>query len=195
MGTIRVWWAPVLSRGKLHVVTFEDDFPGEEPAGAKVLVKKLLVAVSLRFCKSPSKPTWVFVDRGKGFYNPGHGKITPEFRDALSECCFKAFWGDDASVQPGHMQEIMLHETAVSWLRHRLTLTAPADAWEETPAQYAARLRRCCADINSTLDVAGLCRDFPNRIQTLFDKKGVPQGVSRCLARLDFPMVFYASWI
>ena len=61
-GTTKVWWAPILSRGKLHVVTFEDDFPGEEPAGAKELVQKLLVA---GFSSSPSKPSWVFVDRGR----------------------------------------------------------------------------------------------------------------------------------
>ena len=112
------------------------------------------------------------MDRGKGFYNPGSGKITPEFQATLAECRFKAFWGDDASVQPGHMQELMLHETAVSWMRHLLTETTPPNAWEETPVQYAARLRRCCAHINSRIDVEGLCRDFPNRIKILLDKKG-----------------------
>ena len=25
-GTTKVWWAPILSRGKLHVVTFKDNF-------------------------------------------------------------------------------------------------------------------------------------------------------------------------
>jgi hypothetical protein len=109
---------------------------------------------------------------GRGFYNPGNGKITPTFQTVLAECHFKAFWGDDASVQPGHLQEIMLHETAVSWLRHRLTTTVPTKAWEETPLAFATRLRQCCAEINSTLDVDGLCRDFPNRIQKLVDKKG-----------------------
>ena len=148
-----------------------EDFPGECPAGAAVLVSKVRSALNVRF-QGTTPPRVLFVDRGKGFYNPGHGKITPEFQATLAECRFKDFWGDDASVQPGHMQEVMLHETAVSWLRKRLTLTTPANVWEETPAQYAARLRRCCADINSTLDVAGLCRDFPKRIQTLLDKKG-----------------------
>jgi hypothetical protein len=114
----------------------------------------------------------VFVDRGKGFYNPSTGKITPEFSAALRECGFHAFWGDNASVQPGHLQEVLLHETAVSWLRHRLTETLPTKPWEETPAAYGTRLRQCCAAVNVDLEVENLCRAFPGRIQKLVDKKG-----------------------
>ena len=169
---LRVWWAPILTRGKLHVIVFDDDFPGEEPLGARLLVKKLLVAVNLRFPNAATKPAWVFVDRGKGFYNPGTGAITKEFRAALRECGFKAFWGDNAAVQPGQLQELMLHETAVSWLRVRLGRTLPKRCWEETPASFGRRLRECCAQVNAELDVEGLCRDFPSRIEKLKEKKG-----------------------
>ena len=48
-GTQRVWWAPILTRGKLHVVTFDESFPGEEPQGVAKLVPKLLAAVNVRF--------------------------------------------------------------------------------------------------------------------------------------------------
>ena len=41
--------------------------------------------------------------------NCNNGKVTPEYKKALQECGFKAFWGDDASVQPGQLQEVMLH--------------------------------------------------------------------------------------
>ena len=135
-----------------------------------MLVSKVCSALNVRF-QGTTPPRVLFVDRGKGFYTVATARITREFNDALRAHGLRAFMGQDARQQPGSLQEVMLHETAVSWLRHRLTLTAPADAWEETPAQYASRVRRCCADINSTLDVAGLCRDFPNRIQTLLDKK------------------------
>jgi len=170
--TRKVWWAPILTRGKLHVVVFDGTFPGEEPAGATVLVQKLLVAVNVRFPNADRKPKWVMVDRGRGFYNSGNGKITEPFKKALRDCGFKAFWGDDASVQPGHLQEIMLHETAVSWLRRRLETTLPARCWEETPAAFGARLRQCCAEINAELNVDGLCRDLPRRIQQLVDLEG-----------------------
>ena len=106
---------------------------------------------------------------------PGSGKtgnITPQFKEALKECRFKAFWGDNASVQPGHLQELMLHETAVSWLRHRLETTLPTKCWEETPADFGARLRRCCTEINAELEVDDLYKDFPRRIRQLVLKEG-----------------------
>ena len=45
--------------------------------------------------------------------NSNNAKITPEYKKALQECGFKAFWGDDASVQPGHLQEVTLHQTTI----------------------------------------------------------------------------------
>ena len=70
------------------------------------------------------------------------------------------------------MQELMLHETSVSWLRYRLAETVPKRSWEETPEAFGIRLRLCAADINAKLDVEGLCRGFPKRVQKLLDKKG-----------------------
>ena len=90
----------------------------------------------------------------------------------MRDCGFRAFWGEDASVQPGHMQEAMLHETAVAWLRSRLETTLPKRPWEETPAAFAARLRACCAHVNAHHDVEGLCKDFPKRIRKLLDGGG-----------------------
>ena len=170
--TRRVWWAPVLAKGKLHVVIFDEGFPGEVPDGAAILVAKLRAAVNARWPGRTRKPTCVFVDRGKGFYNPGNGKITPEFSAALTEHGFTAFWGQDASAQPGHLQELMLHETAVSWLRHRLTETLPKLSWKETPDQFAARLRLCCTSVNKELEVEDLCRDFPRRVALLQERNG-----------------------
>ena len=170
--TRRVWWSPFLMRGRLHVTVFDDAFPREVPEGAKMLVPKIRAAINLRFPGATSKPSWVFVDRGKGFYNTGTGKITNEFKEALRDSRLKAFWGDDASVQPGHLQEMMLHETSVSWLRYRLAQTLPAREWEESSGDFASRLRRCCADINEKLDVDGLCRAFPKRIAQLKENQG-----------------------
>ena len=90
----------------------------------------------------------------------------------MKECGFKAIWGDDARIQPGHLQEVLLHETAVSWLRFRLQQTLPAKAWEETPAAFGVRLRQCCAHVNAELDVEALCKDFPERIRQLVEAEG-----------------------
>ena len=48
----------------------------------------------------------------------------------------------------------------------------PAKAWEETREAYTARLKKVCDDINSTLDVEGLCRAFPARVDKLVLKEG-----------------------
>ena len=64
--SIRVWWAPVLTRGKLHIEVFDCDFPGECPAGAAKLVEKVRAGVNKRFQQEDSKPDVVFTDRGKG---------------------------------------------------------------------------------------------------------------------------------
>ena len=170
--TRRIWWAPLLTRGKLHVIVFDEAFPGEEAAGASVLVPKLRAALNARFPNAATQPSVIFVDRGKGFYNPASGAITEEFRTALRGSGFTAFWGENASIQPGHVQELMLHETAVGWLRHRLEVTLPKRPWAETDAAYARRLRACCADINAELDVEDLCWAFPKRIAQLHAKAG-----------------------
>ena len=168
--TIRVWWAPVLARGKLHIEIFDEDFPGEVPAGGAILVEKVRAALNIRF--RSDAPGVLFVDRGKGFYDPGTGKIVPAFRIALRDNELKAFWGDDASPQPGNLQEMMLHETAVSWMRHRLLLSTPKLPADETRSEYASRLKAACHDINQKLDVEGLCRDFLKRVHLLKDAQG-----------------------
>ena len=65
--------------------------------------------------------------------------------------------------------DILLHETAVSWLRVRLTESTPTRSWEETRVEYSGRLKRCCDDINAHLEVEGLCRAWPKRIRQLRD--------------------------
>ena len=56
--------------------------------------------------------------------------------------------GDNAIVQPGQMQEVLLHETAVSWIRLRVASTVPSKAWLDTKEQYASRLRTDVGNIN-----------------------------------------------
>ena len=130
----------MLARGKLSVVLLPADFPGDRPEGAEPLVAKVHAVLSARF-RGASKPRTLFVDRGAGFYNAGTGGITPEFKAALADHGLRAVMGDDASQQPGSLWEMMLHETAVSWIRRGLTWTLPPKPWEETPTEFARRLR------------------------------------------------------
>ena len=91
---------------------------------------------------------------------------------ALADHGLRAFMGDDASQQPGSLWEMMLHETAVSWIRRGLTWTFPPRPWEETPTEFARRLRAVVEDINARHRVEGLCRELPQRVRALHAAQG-----------------------
>ena len=81
--------------------------------------------------------------------------IAPQYRDALRRHGLRAFFGCDASARSGQLQEVMLHETAVAWMRERLKKTLPTRSWAESFDDYGARLKACAAYINEEHDVAG----------------------------------------
>lgn len=117
-------------------------------------------------------PKILFTDRGNGFYESGSGAITCGYRDALRAHSLKALFGDDASVQPGQLQDVLLHETAMAWMRDRLSKTAPKRAWTETAEAYHSRLKKCAAYCNENYDVDGLCKEYPWRLQELLKRDG-----------------------
>ena len=47
--TIRMWWAPILARGKLHAEPLPVDCPGETEAGAEIIVARARAALNVRF--------------------------------------------------------------------------------------------------------------------------------------------------
>jgi hypothetical protein len=170
-GTVRLWWAPILTRGKLHIEYLGEDFPGETEAGAMALVPRVKAALNIRF-QGCDAPTTLYVDRGQGFWHSNTGRITDGFRQALRDCGLRAYWGDDASRQPGALQELLLHETAVSWIRFLERRTLPKNPWDETAVQFCARLKNIAATINRAHDVEGLCMKLPTRIDDLVRRKG-----------------------
>ena len=115
---MRIWWFPMLSRGKLHVDVFDENFAGEAVEGAAELVTKVRSVLTVRFRSAASQPEFLFTDRGRGFHLPNSGAITAEYKQALADNDLQAFMEDNAVIQPGSMQDVLLHETAVSWLRH-----------------------------------------------------------------------------
>jgi hypothetical protein len=169
--SVRIWWAPVLVRGKLHVELLGDDFPGETAQGAAALVALVRSALNVRF-PGGDAPTMLFVDRGAGFYHPNTGGITDAFKDALRRHGLRAFMGDDAAAQPGALQEVMLHETAVAWIRYKLAQCVPARCWLETAQEFRARIKAVVAEINRTHDVDSLCRELPSRVQQVKAAEG-----------------------
>ena len=103
---------------------------------------------------------------------PTAGKITDEYRDALRAHALTAFMAVDASRPPGSLQELMLHETAVAWVRRGLTWTLPARPWGETGEAVGARLLEVARKVNDEHSVAGLCGELPIRVESLYHAEG-----------------------
>ena len=114
----------------------------------------------------------MFTDRGAGFYASRGGKITRQYKAALAEHSLQAYNGDDGSKQPGKLQEVLLHETAVSWIRHRERKSRVICPWKETIAHFVHRLREVVQHINDNHGVEGLCRSLPKRLDELVATEG-----------------------
>ena len=67
---------------------------------------------------------------------------------------------------------MLLHETAVGWLRERMLRAVPAQPWNEGREAYLTRSRDQCAKLNGECEVEALCRDFLERLADLQAKKG-----------------------
>ena len=109
---------------------------------------------------------------GRGFYEPSSGVIQTEYQAALRDNGFKAIMRDYAAEQPGSLQDLLLHETAVAWWRHRLSISTPQNCWQETREEYGRSLKRCCDNVNKDCDVEGLCKGYPKRMKLLQEKEG-----------------------
>ena len=160
-----------MARGQLHVDLLPDDFPGDRREGAAAFVRQVRLSLARRF-QCNAAPAVLFTDRGAGFYFPGSGAITPEYKAALADAGLVAFMGDCAAVQPGKLSDCLLHETAVAWIRDKERKTLPREPWRETSEQFSRRLKDIVAKINSTFDVGGLCQQLPRRVEQLYSKEG-----------------------
>ena len=145
--------------------------PGETEAGAALMVAKVRAILNVRF-PGGDAPKILFTDRGNGFYESGSGKITSGYQNALRQHNLQAFMKADASMQPGSLQELMLHETAMAWVRYRLKKNVPKIPWEETIEEYGVRLKEVAAYIEREYGVDALCRGLPDRVAILDERKG-----------------------
>ena len=77
-GIEKIWWIPVLVRGKLHVELLLSIFPGEKPEAVDAAISKIPGILNARF-PNENKPRIVMSDRGPAFYHSGTGRITPDY--------------------------------------------------------------------------------------------------------------------
>ena len=90
--TMKVWWAPILCRGKLHVELLDAEFPGEVPEGAAQLVQKVRAAVNIRFQQEATKPNMLLVDRAEVSGRLTLEKLQPSSRAPCESMGFAPSW-------------------------------------------------------------------------------------------------------
>ena len=92
--------------------------------------------------------------------------------EALREHGLTDFNKGDGSVQPGDLKDLMLHETAVSWITAQLAKTIPAKPWDETVDELGERLRLAAEHIPANFHGEGLWGELPQRLDALCVKQG-----------------------
>ena len=179
-GDTRVWFFVALAHGRLGVHTFTDvsSFPGETQAGAAMCIERLPRMLTRMLGRNVRKPDILFTDRGPGFYNRRYGGITGDYEAACNHHGFTLWAGHNANVgprsQPADIADMLLHETATSWIRAGLAKTGASlrEPWTETPVEFGARMSEVIQTVNATCDVSGLCMQFPKRLLALIKTKG-----------------------
>ena len=167
----KVNWFMVLARGVVHIEVMPETWSliGK---GLAEFVSRLAKVLRKMLGPSAPLPRQIFTDRGTGMYNPV-GKVVKAYEAAVQKAGFNLYWGPDAHRQSPDMGDLLLHETAVAWFRQLMRKEKPEVVpWEETLEQWARRAHKVTARINKEYDVAGLCREFPQRLQEMVDTGG-----------------------
>lgn len=170
---MRLWWFLVLVRGKVHVEIVDDNWR-QNGEGVAKMVARLPRILANRFKGDGAKPDVIFTDRGPGLYHPSTGSIVPEYSAACEDHGFTTFAGDHASWQAPDIPDILLHETAVSWVRKYLRYNPVkfSNDKELNKERVVEALKNAERHINTYHEVDDLCMAFPKRVQALVAAEG-----------------------
>ena len=172
-GDRKVWWFIVLARGKVHVEVMGGSFK-QTGVDMATMVGRLPKILRNMVGPDAALPRIVMSDRGPGFFNNMTGHIVRAYGEALVDNGFRPFAGEDASNQPPDVPDLLLHETAVGWIRNYLR-NHPFDrsgSLDDQERILRKLLKQCTTHINAKYDVDGLCYRFPARLQEMIDKGG-----------------------
>ena len=171
-GDKRLWWCIFLAQGKVHVEVLPDGWSQWD--GQTVVVPKLPGILKKMLGRDATYPDYVFTDRGPGYYHPSSGTINPGYFAALKEHGFTPWAGEHSKWQPPDLPDVLLHETAVSWVRkylkqHPVKLMPSMD---ENIRRVTSVLQEACLHINTHYEVDDLCNSLPDRLNLLKEKEG-----------------------
>jgi hypothetical protein len=166
----KINWCMVLSRGvvQVEVMPAEWKLDGD---GLALFVERLPGVLRKMLGREARLHRNVFTDRETGMYILT-GLVFAKYNLAIDANDFNLYWGNDAQRQSPDMGDILLHETAVSWFRSFMNDEKPiVPSWEETLVQWTQRARRLTRAINRDYNVAGLCREFPQRFADVVERQ------------------------
>ena len=75
-GTDKVWWMPVLVRGKLHTVVLPESFQEETAEYIDIAIGKIRGILNVRFPQD-NKPKLIMSDRGVPLFTFPHPVVSP----------------------------------------------------------------------------------------------------------------------
>ena len=157
-------WVILLARGQVGVFVLREDWKLNGSGMAEV-IDNMEGWLRQMLGDDARLPRVVFTDRGTGMFSPC-GKIVREYERALKRGGWRSFFGPDATLQAPDMGDMLLHETAVSWVRNRLRkLRSRCLPWDETSVQWANRMQKAVDHVNETYNADKLCRSFPRRLK------------------------------
>ena len=169
-GDTKVWFFVALAKGKLGVHVFHKlDFPGETQEGAGMCIEVLRKMLDKMLGATARKPKVLFSDRAQGCYHKSYGSVTSIYDGARCKHRFK-FWAgmnclEGWRKQPADIGDVLLHETAIQWLRARFAKTIPRERLSRpnnspsvllsasTLSMRAIRLRICACNSLSACGV------------------------------------------
>lgn len=174
-GDKRIWWYIFLTQGKVHVEVLPEGWSQWD--GQAEVVRMLPRIFKKMLGRDATYPDYIFTDRGPGYYHPSSGTINPEYLGALGEQGLTPWAGDHSKWQPPDLPDILLHETAVAWIRkflkqHPVRLVQSV---EENVNRVRTVLEEACEHINTHYEVDDLCNSLPDRLKALVASGGERQ--------------------
>ena len=169
-GDTRLWWFVIVARGRVEI-EFMGDYWKQAGAGMAEFMTRLPAILRRMLGPSAALPRVVVSDRGPGFYLSGlrNGEIVPAYAAALRHAGFRPFAGSSAAGQPADCPDLLLHETAVGWIRkyfkrhpfHR------SQGLAHNIARVKTGMSSCVEHINGHYAVEDLCSSWPRRLEEL----------------------------
>ena len=139
-------WTPVFTRGQVRIVVLtEPKAKLSNAQKAAEFVKDILPAVledMKKEFKWSSIPRVILHDKASYFVDSTNNQLNPTFASGLEAGKFRSWAEDGTSWLGGHLRDFYPHETLISHVRRLLSKRFAKCSLYETPAQFAARMKR-----------------------------------------------------